>query len=422
MLLTCWRVATSLAAPLVRGHLERRRGRGKEHPERWPERLGQDDSIRPDGPLVWIHAASVGESLSILPLLDGLLQLRPDLRFLVTTGTVTSAALMAKRLPDGVLHRFAPVDLPDVVARFLERWRPDLAMMVESELWPNMLSMLAERRTPTVLVNARMSVRSFRRWRWAGQSIARLLASFRLILAQSQQDAARLVALGAGRVVTPGNLKYAAPPLPAAPADLAAMQAALAGRPAWLAASTHEGEEVAAAEVHRALIGAFPSLLTVIAPRHPNRGADIAQALRKLGCRVAQRSRGEPMPAGQGIYLADTLGELGLLYRACPLVFVGGSLVRHGGQNPLEPARLGCAVLLGPHAWNFDEIARGLLAGSGAVQVENEAALAEQVGRLLADPPAAAQLGKAAARFAADRAGVLERMLDALLPILPARR
>jgi 3-deoxy-D-manno-octulosonic-acid transferase len=421
MLINCWRLATTIAAPLVRGHLERRRGRGKEHPERWPERLGIDDSVRPHGQLVWIHAASVGESLSILPLLDSLLATRPDLRLLVTTGTVTSAALMAKRLPEDVLHRFAPVDLPDVVGRFLDRWRPDLAIMVESEIWPNMLSMLAARGIATVLLNARMSERSFRRWRWAGASIARLLGSFRLVLAQSQQDAVRLAALGASEVVTPGNLKYAAPPLPADPVELELLGRALDGRPAWLAASTHEGEEAAALQVHLALQNAFPDLVTIIAPRHPNRGPEIAHALRSAGIGVARRSTGEPL-ASQGVYLADTLGELGLFYRACPLVFVGGSLVRHGGQNPLEPARLGCAVLLGPHVWNFDEIARGLVAAGAAVQVGDEPALAEQIGRLLGNRLEAERLGKAAAKFAADRAGVLERMLEALLPVLPARQ
>ncbi|HWL69870.1 MAG TPA: 3-deoxy-D-manno-octulosonic acid transferase [Geminicoccus sp.] len=418
MLLDVWRLATRIAAPLVRVHLQRRRRRGKEHPERWPERLAVDATRRPPGRLVWLHAASVGESLSILPLLDGLIQQRPDLRFLVTTGTVTSAALMAKRLPDGVLHRFAPVDLPDVVERFLDRWRPDLAMMVESELWPNILATLARRAVPTVLVNARMSERSFRRWRLAGSSIAALLGSFRLVLAQSQADAGRLTALGAGRVVTPGNLKYAAPPLPADEDELAALRTALDGRPAWLAASTHDGEELAAGQVHRALKSSFPDLVTVVVPRHPDRGQAIAQSLVSAGLPVAQRSAGQPPRAG-AVYVADTLGELGLFYRACPLVFVGGSLVRHGGQNPLEPARLGCAVLLGPHVWNFDEIARGMIAGGAAVQVENEAALAEQVGRLLANPDRVEAVGQTACRFAEERAGVLERMLAALAPVLP---
>jgi 3-deoxy-D-manno-octulosonic-acid transferase len=419
MLLDVWRLATRMAAPLVRGHLQQRRRRGKEHPERWPERLAIDDTQRPAGRLVWLHAASVGESLSILPLLDGLIQQRPDLRFLVTTGTVTSAALMARRLPDGVLHRFAPVDLPDVVERFLDRWRPDLAMMVESELWPNILATLARRAVPTVLVNARMSERSFRRWRLAGGSIAALLSSFRLVLAQSQADAGRLTALGAARVVTPGNLKYAAPPLPADGDELTALRAALAGRPTWLAASTHDDEELAAGQVHRALQGSFPDLVTIVVPRHPERGQAIAQSLAGAGLRVAQRSARQPPQAGM-IYLADTLGELGLFYRACPLVFVGGSLVRHGGQNPLEPARLGCAVLLGPHVWNFDEIARGMIAGGAAIQVDSEAALAEQVGRLLADPARVETIGRAACRFAEERAGVLERMLAALAPVLPA--
>ena len=419
MLLSCWRLATQVAAPLVQRHLQKRRQRGKEHPTRWPERLGIDPSSRPHGPLLWLHAASVGESLSILPLLEALQKLRPDLALLLTTGTVTSAALMEKRVPAGVLHRFAPVDLPDVVDRFLDRWKPDLAMMVESEIWPNMLSALASRRIPAALINARMSERSFRRWRWAGASVAQLLRSFELILAQSQADAARLKALGALQVATPGNLKYAAAALPADSGELVELRAFLNGKPVWLAASTHEGEEVLAGNVHRSLVPLFPDLVTIIVPRHPVRSEEIAAALVSAGHRVCRRSMGAEFTVG-AIYLADTIGELGLFYRACETVFVGGSMVRHGGQNPLEPARLGCAVLLGPHVWNFDDIVRGLLATGGVVQVDDEAALTEQVAGLLADPGKRRSLGLAAEHFAVERAGVLERTVGALTPLLPA--
>ncbi|HEX2526529.1 MAG TPA: 3-deoxy-D-manno-octulosonic acid transferase [Geminicoccus sp.] len=421
MLLSSWRLLTGLATPLVRRHLERRRLQGKEHGERWPERLGIDASVRPDGPLVWLHAASVGESLSILPLLHALRERRPDLVLLVTTGTVTSAALMAKRLPDGVLHRFAPVDLPKVVDRFLDHWQPDLALMIESEIWPNTLAALAGRHVPAVLLNARMSQRSFRRWRCVKPAISRLLGTYRLVLAQSQGDADRLRALGILDVATPGNLKYAAPPLPADPAELDALGAIIPHGSAWLAASTHAGEEELVARVHRALLASHPDLVTIIAPRHPHRGTEIAAALHEQGHAVSQRSKRDvPLPGV--VHLADTLGELGLFYRLCPIVFVGGSLVPHGGQNPLEPARLGCALTIGPHAWNFAEIVSGLVATGGAVQVADEAGLAAQVAAWLADRGQRQEVGEAARRFAVEHAGVLERTMEALLPLLPVRR
>lgn len=413
-----WRLVTSCAAPLVRGQLERRRARGKEHPERWPERLGIDPSTRPPGRLVWLHAASVGESLSILPLLDALHAARPDLRLLVTTGTVTSAALMAKRLPAGVLHRFAPVDLPDAVDRFLERWRPDLVLFVESELWPNLLFALKEQGIRSVLLNARMSDRSYGRWRRVRPLARRLLGTFDLVLAQSDADAARWRDLGVPEVGTPGNLKFASPPLPADPAALDQLRRAIGTRPAWLAASTHPGEEALVRDAHLAALARHPDLLTIIVPRHPERGAAIVAEL--AGLPVTRRAAGEGLPEQAGIHIADTLGELGLFYRAVPLVFVGGSLVRHGGQNPLEPARLGRAILLGPHVWNFQEIAAAMLAAGAARPVADPAALAAAVTELLADPVAMRVMGEAARNFADEQAGVLDRTLAAILPLLPA--
>jgi len=410
-----YRAGTELLGPAIELWLKRRLARGKEDPARLPERLGRPGRARPPGRLIWLHAASVGEAMSVLPLIDRLLAARADASVLLTTGTVTSARLMAARLPARAFHQFVPVDRPSAVRRFLDHWRPDLALFVESELWPNLVGETAKRGRPMALVNARLSERSFRRWRRFGWLVRPLLGAFRLTLAQSEADAERLGALGAPEVRCLGNLKSAGLPLGADEAALAELRLAVGARPRWLAASTHPGEEAIAADVHRRLAGRFPGLLTAIAPRHPERGPELA---RTLGLAVGRRAAGEP--PGADAYLADTLGEMGLLFRLCPVVFVGGSLVPHGGQNPLEPARLGCAVLFGPHMRNFAEAEARLLA-AGAERVADGAALAEAVGRLLADPGETARRGAALAADTASDGAVADAFARALLPLLDAR-
>ncbi|HET6522378.1 MAG TPA: 3-deoxy-D-manno-octulosonic acid transferase [Geminicoccaceae bacterium] len=419
MLLPLYRGATALGAPLVEAHLRRRAGRGKEDPDRLPERLGRSALPRPAGPLVWLHGASVGESLSILPLLNALLDARPDLEALVTTSTVTSAKLMAQRLPAArARHQFAPVDLPAALRPFLAHWRPDLLLLIESELWPNLLLETHARGAPIVLVNARMSPRSFARWRRAPRTAKRLLGCTTLCLAQSEADGERLRALGAPTVDVTGNLKRAAAPLPADPVALAALRAATAGRTVWLAASTHPGEEEQLARVHRGLAERFPGLLTVIAPRHPERGAALAAELRAAGRTLAQRSRNEPVTPATEIYLADTLGELGLFYRLARAAFVGGSLVPHGGQNPLEPARLGCPVLYGPHTHNFAEATALLEARGAACRVGDARDLEATLATLLGDDAAHGRAAGAARAAAESEDGPLRATLAALAPLL----
>ena len=284
--LALWRLATGAAAPLLPLHLRRRVRLGKEIAARLGERRGEG-AARPPGRLLWLHAASVGETLSVIPLLEALAARAPDLSLLVTTGTVTAAGLLAQRLPDGLggrlLHRFVPLDVPRWVARFLDGWRPDAAVLVESELWPNLIAAAAARGVPLALVNARFSARSARRWRLLAPRLGRrLLGAFRLVTAQGEADAARLRALGAAAVLTPGNLKDAAPPLPADAAALAAVRGAIGDRPVFLAASTQPGEEAIVAAAHRLLAAAQPGLLTIIVPRHPERGPAIAAALAPL--------------------------------------------------------------------------------------------------------------------------------------------
>ncbi len=418
-LITPYRVLAAALAPLVRWHLRRRARRGKEDPARLPERLGIASQPRPPGRLCWLHAASVGEALSILPLIARIKASRPALGLLVTTGTVTSATLLAARLPPGVIHHYAPVDLPQAAREFLDHWRPDLALWTESELWPVLVTALADRAVPMVLLNGRMSERSFRRWRRASGIGRALLKPFHLCLAQTPADAARFKALGADPVEYLGNLKFAAPPLPVDEAILRQAEAMLGPRPRWLAASTHPGEEEIILEAHRRLKARHPDLLTLIVPRHPERGERIARTLRAAGLSVARRGAGEAIAPATEIYIADTIGELGLWYRLAGVAFVGGSLVAHGGQNPLEPARLGLAVLHGPGMANFAEIAVGLAAAGGSRTVADAASLGDALEALLFGSPAPrVAMAAAAAAYALSEAAVLDRVLARLAPFL----
>ncbi len=409
-----WHSAASLAAPSLRLMLRRRAARGKELLHRLPERRGIDPALRPPGRLLWLHAASVGESRSVLPVLQAL---PPDLNVLFTTGTVTSAALLAERLPalglHQVLHRFVPLDVPAWAARFLDHWQPDAAAFVESELWPNLLAACRDRDIPAMLVNARLSARSAQGWGRAPGFARHILGGFCQVQAQSAEDAARLQALGARNVTAPGNLKLSAPPLPADPAELARLQHLLDGRPVWLAASTHPGEDEVALTVHRALAPTHPGLLTIVAPRHPARGAAVAAALAS-----PRRSLQQDPPAAAGLWVADTMGELGLLYRLVPLAFVGRSLTGQGGQNPWEPARLGCAVAVGPHTGNFAEAVAALASAGGLTQVADAAGLEAWVDAMLRDPARRAEAGAAAQAAATGAPDLPARTAQALLELM----
>ena len=418
MLLSAYRGLTTLGGPAIRAWMAARRASGKEDAERFPERLGRAGLRRPAGALVWLHGASVGEGLSMLPLIDALIRERPEAHVLVTTGTVTSARLLAARLPPGVRHQYVPVDRVAYVRRFLDHWRPDLAIWMESELWPNLIELAAHGGVPLVLLNGRMSPRSYRRWLRAPGAVARLLSRFALCAAQTADDAARFRDLGARRVVALGNLKFAAPPLPADEGALKALREVLRDRPRWLAASTHPGEEAIAGRVHCRLEARHPGLLTTLVPRHPERGSGVAHRLRAMGLRVARRAAAEAPDGAVQIYLADTLGELGLFYRLHDLVFVGKTLAADGGQNPLEPARLGCALLFGPRMTNFAEVADRLVAGGAAAAVDDEAGLGTALEGHLADPALRARRGAAARAVAVSESAVVDRMVEALAPFL----
>ncbi|MDZ7712552.1 MAG: 3-deoxy-D-manno-octulosonic acid transferase [Rhodovibrio sp.] len=419
-----YRVLTFLAGPALRVYLYRRVTRGKEEKGRLRERFGVASQPRPSGPLVWLHAASVGESLSLLPLVEALRTREPALNVLVTSGTVTSARLLQTRLPTGVIHQYNPIDRAAWVRRFLDHWRPDLALYVESELWPNLLGITQARGIPTGLLNARMSESSFRNWRRMPSFIHPLMAGFQFCLAQNPTQAERMAALGARNPRPLGNLKCAAKPLAVDPDALAELRRAVGGRPCWLAASTHAGEEAVAAEVHASLRARHPGLLTVVAPRHPERAGEVARLLHGRGLRVAQRSRDgiASLDGDVDVYLVDTLGELGLFYSLCPVAFVGGSLGDAGGHNPIEPARLGCAVVHGPDMRAFSEIAEDLGEPGGSWQVRDADGLTRAVDRLLAEPDTRAHQADAARAVAEGQAGVLDAVLGELDPYLAPLR
>jgi 3-deoxy-D-manno-octulosonic-acid transferase len=412
-----WMVAASLLAPALRLNLQWRAAHGREIPGRLPERRGIDPTPRPPGILLWIHAASVGETNAILPVLGAL---RHRARVLLTTGTVTSQALLDQRIADQdlaghVLYRFAPLDVPAWVGRFLAHWRPDAAAFVESELWPNQLAACQARGIPLMLVNARMSDRSFRHWCRAPGLARRVVGRFARIQARGEQDADRLRILGAACVDSPGDLKFAAPPLPVDQAELDRLTLALAGRPIWLAASTHPGEEKLIAAAHQTVLRSHPGLLTIIAPRHPDRGSALAAELK-----APRRAAGEPPPQ-EGIWIADTMGELGLWYRLASIAFIGRSLLAPGGgQNPLEPARLGCAIAVGPHTGNFTDHVALLREAGGLVEVADSAALARFVCTMLDDPGQLCRLSEQAGLSVRRHQDLPARTAETLLSLLPA--
>ena len=418
--LKLYRHMSRAAGPLARMALRYRSTKGKEDPARIGERRGEAGKPRPDGPLIWIHGASVGESLSVLPLVDHLSDLAPGTRFLVTTGTVTSARLLEQRLPANAVHQFVPLDHPQFVDRFLNHWHPDAALFVESEFWPNLILKAREKVPFMALLNGRISPRSFEDWKRQANTIRFLLSSFDLILAQDIPNAERLSDLSGNIVETFGNLKTAAPALPTDDAQAHALSAMIGDRPYWLAASTHLGEESVVCKAHQVLKEKRPNALTILAPRHPNRADEVRAIVEEHGLSVAQRTMGEDITPATDVYLADTLGELGLFYGLCDVAFVGGGLTPKGGHNPLEPARLNCAILHGPHIFNFAETYETLRDAGGAALVRNERELAYALARLFNDSKTCQAMITRAQEAATNSAmEVLHKSSEALRERLP---
>ena len=413
MTLAFYRALTIVLSPLIALYVWRRRWRGQEDKIRFAERRGVAEKPRPTGKLLWLHGASVGEAISVLPLVDRLLAMHPNLHILVTTGTVSSATLLEGRLPPRAIHQYVPIDRSGNVRRFLDHWRPDIAVWIESELWPNLIATTDERGIPMFLIQGRLSAQSFQRWaRFAGFA-KNVIGRFQICLTQDEVTAERYRQLGGRDVQMIGNLKDAAPPLPVNEAELASMAEARGTRPSWVAASTHPGEETIIADAVAILQPRYPDLLTIVAPRHPTRATEVANIFSAQGLSTARRSQRASL-AKADVFVVDTIGELGLFYRLSEIAFIGGSLIAHGGQNPMEAARLGCAVLHGPHMTNFEGMAAALRGGEASAEVSDAASLAAHIDQLLTDSALRRVRVESAEAVSGQGAEVIERVFDSI--------
>ena len=361
-----------IITPILPLYLRLRVWKGREEVGRLQERYGKGTLKRPEGQLIWIHAASVGESLSTLPLIDLLVKHDKKTHVLLTTGTISSANLMKERLPNRAFHQYAPIDHFKYVRNFFNCWNPDIGIWTESEFWPNLVIEAKNHGVPIGLINGRISDKSFRGWKRLGKMISIIIRKFDFCLGQTENDTRRLGILGAKKYEYLGNLKFSSPPLPVNKQELLHLSAQIQDRPCWLAASTHKGEEEIVAHVHQKLKASYNSILTVIVPRHPERGDEIFETLRQYNnFKISRRSLSNSINSDTDIYLADTIGELGLFFSLSKITFMGKSLVPLGGQNPIEPLKLGSSVIHGPHMSNFTEIVKELSKFGCAVQIEN---------------------------------------------------
>lgn len=413
--LSGYRIAGVAAYPFARPYLIYRAAKGKEDKRRRMERFGFPSADRPRGPLVWFHAASVGEMLALIPLIREIR--KRDIHVLLTTGTVTSAEISKTRLGDDVIHQYVPLDIKISINRFLTYWTPDAAITAESEIWPVTMMELERRHIPQIRVNARLSDRSFGRWHNRPDLAEALFSKLALVVAQSDVDAERFRDLGSWPVVVSGNLKGDTDPPPHDPAVLETYRRQIGSRKTWAAISTFDGEEKAAATVHAA-IKSRNDQLTIIVPRHPERADEIETMLKGMNLTVARRSRNDIITPQTDIFLGDSIGEMGLYLRLTELAFVGRSLMAEGGQNPLEPAMLDCAVLSGAHVQNFREAYQKLLRSGGGRIIRDVEMLAKAVHYLLVNDNERYKMIDAGGKVIQDMRGALSLTVKALEPYI----
>lgn len=397
----------------IRRYIEKRKKIGKEDIKRFNERIGRPEKERPEGRLIWLHGASVGESISMLPLINRLLEIYPDINIMVTTGTTTSAEVMAKRLPERAFHQYLPIDNPKFTTRFIRYWQPTVALWFESEFWPAMLSSIKRKNIPLILINGRISNKSFKRWQQFEFIIKEILDCFTCCLGQSEEDAYRLRVLGAKDAMCLGNLKYAGLPIPVDQEKKAELVKQIGKRQIWLVSSTHYDEEFKIGRFLKELQAKHEGLLTIIAPRHPHRGTEIKEKLvADYGLNVALRSAGEPINSQTDVYIADTIGEMGIWYELSPIVFVGGSLIPHGGQNFMEPSRCRDAVIVGPHMHNFTDAMNRAKHADGIIQVNDVLELIDMVNQLLSNKELLEAKRSLAYNWATSEAKVLDGIVE----------
>jgi 3-deoxy-D-manno-octulosonic-acid transferase len=419
-MLWLYRKSMRFGTPVINRVLSSRLRKGKEHAERINERRGIPSLPRPSGSLIWVNVVSVGEAQSMLILINRLLAENPMLHILVTSVTTTSASLLSERLPERAFHQFTPVDHPDWIRRFLDHWRPDLILWAESELWPNMLHLINKRHIPCALINAHMSPRSHRNWSLLPKVAEKIVNCFSLILAQTEQDADFYKDLGARAVTVTGNIKYSAQPLPVIAQDFKDLQDAINGRPTWLYASSHADEEVIAADIHKNLSQKIPNLLTIVAPRHPQRRDEISMKLEKQDVSFMLRGEIKNLPTpSHGLYVVDTMGELGLLYRVCPITIIGRCFSNDGGggHNPLEAALLSCAVIQGPKVQNLQEIFDDMSAANASLRVQTPDELESVLLEYLTHTDKLTALRTRTLSYATTKTHVLEDILFELEPL-----
>ena len=395
---------------------------GKEDPNRINERRGQTPNIRPEGEVIWFHAASVGESIALLGLIENIVEERPLTNILITTGTTASANLINTRLPKKTIHQYVPLDVGKFVCNFLDHWRPNLAVFTESELWPCLIATAHARKVPLILINARISRKSFSKWKWLKGLVSSILSKFDIILCQDENTAKFIRKLSKSKIdpKVVGSLKESAPPLPFSEEDRSVISNQIGSRPIWLAASTHEREELMMAEAHEYARRFSRRLLLIIVPRHPNRGKKICSDLRNLGWQVSLRSDGEKINNYTEIYIADTFGEMGLWYRISSISFLGGSMIEVGGHNPFEPATLGSAILHGPHVWSAAEAYEELGKVKASLQVKNPEELSQAIVDLL-NPDTNASMAKSAWDLSSKEAEASSQALKEIFKVLDHR-
>jgi 3-deoxy-D-manno-octulosonic-acid transferase len=412
---------TGKSDKLLNKLLEVRLQKGKEDTVRIHEKRGQASQPRPNGSLIWLHAASVGESQSALILIDRLSSELPNAHFLVTSGTLTSAELMNTRLPDNAIHQFYPLDHPGWTTAFLNHWKPDLIFWMESELWPNMLTQIKARNIPAVLVNARLSQKSFTMWNIFKSTAKKLLSNFSLILTQTQSDEQRFKKLGAQNIHTTDNLKYSAAPLPVIAEDFKQLKTSINSRPIWVYASTHKGEELLACKIHDALKQKISDILTIIVPRHPERHDDISKTCKLMKLNTVFRTINKQLiDTNTDIYVADTLGELGLFYQLSDIAMIGRSFSDDGGggHNPIEAAQLDCCVLTGPNIQYQSDLFEEMFAVNAAYQMEDKMHLLKTLRLLFEDTQTRKEAIERAQKFAQSKTGVINIVMEHITPFI----
>ncbi|MBV4414251.1 lipid IV(A) 3-deoxy-D-manno-octulosonic acid transferase [Enterobacteriaceae bacterium YMB-R22] len=413
-----------LIQPLIWIRLWLRGRKAPAYRKRWAERYGFYRQPLQQGGIL-LHSVSVGETLAAIPLVRALRHRYPSLPITVTTMTPTGSERVLSAFGRDVQHVYLPYDLPDAVSRFLNNIEPRLVLVMETELWPNLIAALHRRQIPLIIANARLSARSAKSYARLGKFTRTLMRRITLIAAQNEEDGERFIALGAGRsqLAVTGSLKFDISVTPQMAAKSVTLRRQWAPhRPVWIATSTHEGEESVILAAHKSLLEPFPNLLLILVPRHPERFPDAISLVRTAGLSYITRSSGEVPSGSTQVVVGDTMGELMLLYGMSDLAFVGGSLVERGGHNPLEPAAHAIPVLMGPHTFNFKDICARLEQADGLITVTDAASLAKEISSLLSDEDYRNYYGRHAVEVLYQNQGALQRLLDLLKPYLPPRQ